>query len=68
MMTSSKGKIFHVTGPLWGESIGHGWLPLTEGSDVEHLYFPWSAAEQTVTQTIESPVIWDAIALIVTSL
>ena len=24
MMTSSYGKIFGVTGPLWGESTGHG--------------------------------------------
>ena len=36
MMTSSKGNVFHVTGPLWGESTGHRWLPLTEASDVEH--------------------------------
>ena len=28
----------------------------------------WSAPEQTVDQTIETPVIWDAIALIMTSL
>ena len=28
MMTSSNGNIFHVTGPLWGESTGHRWLPL----------------------------------------
>ena len=68
MMTSSKGKIFYVTGSLWGESTGHRWIPLTEASDVEHWYFPWSAPEQTVEQTIETPVIWDAIALIITSL
>ena len=68
MMTSSKGKIFHVTGPLWRESTGHRWLPLTEASDVEHWYFPWSAPEQTVAQTIETPVIWDDFALIMTSL
>ena len=23
--------MFHITGPLWGESIGHRWFPLTEG-------------------------------------
>ena len=27
MRTSWNGNIFHVTGPLWGESIGHWWLP-----------------------------------------
>ena len=28
MMTSSNENIFHVTGTLWGESIGHRWIPL----------------------------------------
>ena len=28
MMMSSNGNIFHVTGPLWGESTGHWWIPL----------------------------------------
>ena len=27
MMTSSNANIFCVTGPLWGESIGHRWIP-----------------------------------------
>ena len=30
MMTSSYGNIFRVTGPLWGESIGHRWIPHTK--------------------------------------
>ena len=34
-MTSSNGKIFHVTGPSWGESTGHRWIPLTKASDAE---------------------------------
>ena len=29
MMISSHGNIFRVTGPLWGESTGHRWIPLT---------------------------------------
>ena len=37
---------------------------VTKASDTEL----WSAPEQTVRQTIEALVIWDAIALIVTSL
>ena len=35
MMMSSSGNIFLVTGPLWGESIGHRWIPLTKASDAE---------------------------------
>ena len=66
--TSSNGNIFRVTGPLWGESTGHRWIPLTKVSDTELWCVIWSAPEQTVEQTIKTPVIWDAIALIVTSL
>ena len=62
-MTSWDGNIFRVTGTLWGESTGQ-WIPLTKASDAER----WSAPEQTVEQTIETHVIWDAIALIMTSL
>ena len=35
MMTSSNGNIFHVTGPLWWEFIGHRWIPLTKASAAE---------------------------------
>ena len=35
MMTSSNGNIFCVTGPLWGESTGNCWIPLTKVSDAE---------------------------------
>ena len=38
MMMSSNGNLFRVTGPLWGESIGHRWLPLTKASDVELMF------------------------------
>ena len=51
-----------------GESTGHRWIPLTQISDAELWYFHWSAPEQTVEQSIVMPVIWDAIALIMTSL
>ena len=47
------------------------WNPpviLTKASDAELWCFLWSAPEQTVEQTMETPVIWDAIALIMTSL
>ena len=64
MMVSSSGNIFCVTGPIWGEFTGHRWIPFTKASDVELWCFLWSAPEQT----IKTPVIWYAIALIVTSL
>ena len=67
MMTSSNGNIFHVTGPLCGEFTGHRRIPLTKASDAELWCFLWSAPEQTVVYTIEASVIWDAIALIMTS-
>ena len=35
MMISSIGDIFSVTGPLWGESTSHQWIPLTKASDGE---------------------------------
>ena len=31
MMLSWHGNTFHVTGPFWGESIGHRWIPLMTG-------------------------------------
>ena len=33
MMTASNRNIFRITDPLWGESIGRRWIPLTEASD-----------------------------------
>ena len=41
MMTSSNGNIFRVIGPLWGESTGHRWIPLTKASDAELWCFLW---------------------------
>ena len=41
MMTSSNGNISRVTGPLWGESTGHWWIPLTKASYVELWCFLW---------------------------
>ena len=43
-------------------------IPLTKASDEELWCFLWHVPEQTVEQTIETPVIWDAIVLIMTSL
>ena len=57
-----KWNIFRVTDPLCGE------LPLTKASDTELWCFLWSAPERTIEQAIETPVIRDAITLIMTSL
>ena len=61
-------KHLRVTGHLWGESTGHRWIPVTKASDAELWCFLWSSPEQTTEQAVETPVIWDAKALIVTSL
>ena len=38
-VTTSRGNIFRVTGPLCGESTGHRWMPLTKASDADLLVF-----------------------------
>ena len=68
MMTSSKGNIFCVTGPLCGEFTSQQLIPLTKASNAELWCFLWSAPEQTVEQIIKNLVIWDAITLIMMSL
>ena len=65
MMTSSNENIFRLTGPLWGESTGHRWIPLTKAIDAELWCFLWSAPERF--KIISTPVIWDTIALVMTS-
>ena len=68
MITSSNGNIFWVTGLLCGEFTGPRWISHTKASDAGLWSFLWSVPEQTVEQTIETPAIWDAIGLIMTSL
>ena len=69
--------VFHVTEKY--EAICSLWwrhqieifsvlLTLCETSDAEFWCFLWSTPEQTVEQAIQTLVIWDAIALIMTSL
>ena len=31
IVTSWHGNTFRIMSPLWGESTGHRWIPLTEG-------------------------------------
>ena len=68
VITSSNGTIFRVTVSSRGESTGHRWILLTKASDAELWCFLWSTPEQTVEQTIDTLVIWDAIALTMMSL
>ena len=46
----------------------HRWNTLTIASDAELLCFLWSGPGKTVEQTLETSVIWNAIALMVMSL
>ena len=64
-MTSSDGNIFRVTGFLWRESTGRQWNSPQKGQWRGDLMF-YSTC-QTLEQTIETPMIWDAIVLIMSS-
>ena len=68
MMTSSNENIFCVTDLLWGESACQRWIPLKKASNAELWYFLWCVLEQTAEQAVEILLIWDATALIVTSM
>ena len=54
--------------PFVVEFTGDRWIPLTKASDAELWCFLWSTPEQTIEWTIETPVVLDTIALIMTSL
>ena len=60
MMTSYNGNIFRITGALRVEGGFPSERPVTWSFDV---FFD----QQTIEQTIDTPVIWGAIALIMTS-
>ena len=71
MMTSSHENILCVIGPLCGECTGHWWIPLTKASDSELWCFLRAAGDLRRNRAhydVSVIVIWDAIALIVTSL
>ena len=54
--------------PFVRGTTGHRWIPKGQWGGALMFSFIWSVSEQTLEQTIEAPVIWDAIALIITSL
>ena len=45
---------------------GDQWIPRTKASNAELWCFLWSAPEWTIEQTIVRPVIWSAVASIMT--
>ena len=51
-----------------GNSPGYQWIPLTKASDTELWWFLWSVQEQMAVKALDTPVIWDAITLIMMSL
>ena len=63
-----KWKLFLRFWPFARETTGHRWIHLTKASHSELLGVVWSTPEQTVCQTIGTPLIWDAIALMMTPL
>ena len=63
-----KWKHFQRCWPFVREYTGHRWMPPTKASDAELWCFLWYKPEPTVEQTVDTPVIWDAIVLIMTSL
>ena len=68
VMTSSIKKRIRITGLLRAQFTDHRWIPRTKASDAELSCLLWSVPEPALGQTMEMPVIWDAIALITTSL
>ena len=61
-MTSCHGNDFCITDPIWGESTGDWWLPLTKTSKVEF----WCVSpldSRAVELTVELSIIWDAMML-----
>ena len=47
---------------------GHRWIPLKKASSAELWCFLWFVPGQIIEQAIETPVIWDAMELILTLL
>ena len=62
------GTIFRVAGPFWGNQPVTGEFTVYIRSGAELWCFLWSASEHMVEQTVETPVIWDAITEVMSSL
>ena len=68
MMTLPNGNFFYVTVPLCGEFTVDWWIPHTKANDAERWCFLWYVPEQMVEQTIEMPLIWNTVMVIMMSL
>ena len=51
MKTSSDGSLFCVTGSLWGEFIGHRWIPLTKGPVMRTMIILWRGSAYALKQS-----------------
>ena len=58
-------KCFRVTGPLCGEFAGHRRIPLIKASDTGKSFN--LRLNKRLRKAVDTPVIWDAIAFIMTS-
>ena len=67
-MASSNGNIFRVTGPLCEEFTGHRWILLTKASGAEFDVLFDVRLDKRWSKQIDTPVIWDTVVLIMTSL
>ena len=54
----------HGTGPLWGESNCPQWISLQKSNNVELWCSLWCLLAQMFEQTMDLPVIWDVITVI----
>ena len=45
-----KWKHVHLTGPLWGESTAHRWIPLTKASNADLWCFLWSPSNKWLSE------------------
>ena len=68
VITSTNGKNCRVTGPLWGESTGHRWIPLTKASDAKLWYFFDVRMNKRLSKQNREAGDLNALTLIVTSL
>ena len=52
MVASSNGNIYRVTDPLWGETTGHRWIPLTKASDAGRMVIENIACAQPIRDVV----------------
>ena len=63
MMASRYWELFRITGPLIGESTGNLLMPSQKASSGAFVFSLFCYPEQAFQQTLECPVIWEAMTL-----